>query len=415
MPGKKTADARIIFEEEFSRQIRRTGWRVFTVGVPVLMLFFAFILPVLGDTFFSDNDGSADLAEAIGFIDHSDVTEDLEPIPGLIRIEDLADGRLALVDGDIKSLFVIPNDYVSTGEVDWYRKGSGLASEDSTGDAFHNVLRIAIADDALTDDQIARVISPASYTLFKVDELGQTDSSGSLKDEVAKAAPAFIFAMMLMMSIFVGSGSLLQSVTEEKENRMVEMLVTSTSPMSIMVGKVLGLGAAGLLQIAIWLTVAAISVPQISNQFSGLSSLSVEPDLIVLMIAFYFAGYFVFAALMASIGAASTSVREASQISAIVLVPAVIPIYASALIIPNPDGMLARVLTFFPLTSPTASMMRIAGDTDRMYEVVLGLVVTAFAGMFLLWLSARVFRAGLLLYGQRMSIRSVWGALRQSG
>jgi ABC-2 type transport system permease protein len=221
--------------------------------------------------------------------------------------------------------------------------------------------------------------------------------------------------MMLMMSIFVGSGSLLQSVTEEKENRMVEMLVTSTSSMAIMVGKVLGLGAAGLLQIAIWLTVAAISVPQISDQFSGLSSLSVEPDLIILMIAFYFAGYFVFAALMASIGAASTSVREASQISAIVMVPAIVPIYASALIIPNPDGTLARVLTFFPLTSPTASMMRIAGGTDRMYEVVLGLVVTALAGIFLMWLSARVFRAGLLLYGQRMSIRSVWGALRQSG
>ncbi len=59
--------------------------------------------------------------------------------------------------------------------------------------------------------------------------------------------------------------------------------------------------------------------------------------------------------------------------------------------------------------------MRIAGNTDRMYEVVQGLAVTALAGVFLLWLSARVFRAGLLLYGQRMSIRSVWGALRQSG
>ncbi|MBT3996131.1 MAG: ABC transporter permease [Chloroflexi bacterium] len=415
MPGKKTADARIIFEEEFSRQIRRTGWRVFTVGVPVLMLFFAFILPMIMDRFGSDGEGGDSVGEAIGFIDHSDVAENLEPLPGLIRIEELDDGRKALVDGDIKSLFVIPDDYLLTGEVDWYRIGSGLASDDNTGDAFHNVLRIAVADDALTDAQITRLISPASYKLFKVDELGQTDTSSSLKDEIGKAAPAFIFAMMLMMSIFVGSGSLLQSVTEEKENRMVEMLVTSTSSMAIMVGKVLGLGAAGLLQIAIWLTVAAISVPQISDQFSGLSSLSVEPDLIILMIAFYFAGYFVFAALMASIGAASTSVREASQISAIVMVPAIVPIYASALIIPNPDGTLARVLTFFPLTSPTASMMRIAGGTDRMYEVVLGLVVTALAGIFLMWLSARVFRAGLLLYGQRMSIRSVWGALRQSG
>jgi len=185
---------------------------------------------------------------------------------------------------------------------------------------------------------------------------------------------------------------------------MIEMLVTATSPLSIMLSKVLGLGAAGLLQIAIWLTVAAFSVPMIGDQFSGLSALTLEPGLIVLLIAFYFVGYFVFASFMAAIGSDSTSVREASQISAIVMIPGIIPIYASAIIIPNPDGGLARAMTFFPLTSPTASMMRIPGGTEALYEIVLGLLVTALAGVFLLWLSARVFKAGLLLYGHRMSL-----------
>ena len=193
---------------------------------------------------------------------------------------------------------------------------------------------------------------------------------------------------------------------------MIEMLVTATSPLSIMLSKVLGLGAAGLLQIAIWLTVAAFTVPMIGDQFSSLSALTLEPGLIVLLIAFYFAGYFVFASFMAAIGSASTSVREASQISAIVMIPGIIPIYASAIIIPNPDGGLARAMTFFPLTSPTASMMRIAGGTEALYEIVLGLLVTALAGVFLLWLSTRVFKAGLLLYGQRMSLRLLWNALR---
>lgn len=71
-------------------------------------------------------------------------------------------------------------------------------------------------------------------------------------------------------------------------------------------------------------------------------------------------------------------------------------------------------MTFFPLTSPTASMMRIAGGTNMAYEVIIGLLITAVSGLFLMWLSARVFRAGLLLYGQRMGIRSVWNALRQA-
>jgi ABC-2 type transport system permease protein len=311
------------------------------------------------------------------------------------------------------SLFLIPADYIETGRVDWYRKSSGLASEDSTGDGFFNFLRSAVADESLEPELVARILNPAEYVLFTVDDEGRTESSGTLKDEIAKAAPPFIFAMLLLISIFVGTGALLQSVTEEKENRMVEMLITSTSPLSIMIGKIAGLGAARLVQIAIWLTAVVITVPQISSQFSGLSALNLEIDLVLLLIAFYFAGYFVFEALMASIGAASTTVREASQISAIVIIPAIIPIYGAALIIPNPDGIIARVLTYFPLTSPTASMMRMAGGTHMTYEIIIGLAITALSGVFLMWLSARVFRAGLLLYGQRMGVRNVWAALRQ--
>jgi ABC-2 type transport system permease protein len=325
----KTANARIIFEEEFFRQLRRTSWRIFTFGVPIIMLLVTYVVPLVVDTFSSDDDSTLG-GNSIGYVDHSGVTDSLDAIPGLMRMSGLDSGTQALVDEEIKALFVIPDDYVVTGEVDWYRRGSGLAAEDNSGDAFHYVLRMAVADSGLSDQEVARILQPATYTLFKVDDQGRPDSSGSLTDEIAQAAPAFIFAILLLFSIFVGSGSLLQSVTEEKENRMIEMLVTATSPLSIMLGKVLGLGAAGLLQIAIWLSVAAFSIPQISGQFAELASLTLEPVLIVLMIAYYFAGYFVFASFMAAIGAASTSVREASQISAIVMIPGVVPIYLSA-------------------------------------------------------------------------------------
>ena len=101
-------------------------------------------------------------------------------------------------------------------------------------------------------------------------------------------------------------------------------------------------------------------MPRVSDQFSRLSELSIELELLAILIAFYLAVYFVFAALMGSIGAATTSVREATLISVIVTVPAIVPIYLAVFIIPNPDGTFARVLNFFPLTSPTASMMRLA-------------------------------------------------------
>ena len=405
-----TSDAGVIFEEEFRRQLKRTSWRIFTVLIPVLMLIAAVVVPIIADRF-SSGDGGGDL---IGYVDNSGITDSLGDVTGATRFADLNSGIASLADDSVKALFVIPEDYIAAGGVDWYRKGSGLAAGDETGDAFFNLLRAGVADESLTPDQVLRIVAPAEYTLFSVDDEGRTESSGSESDEIARAAPAFIFAMLLLISIFVGAGSLLQGVGEEKENRMVEMLITSTSSLSIMLGKVLGLGAAGLLQISIWVVAAIIAVPRISDQFSGLSELSLRPELLAILVAYYVAGYFLFAALMGSIGAATTSVREATQISVIVTIPAIVPIYLAALIIPNPDGTFPRILTFFPLTSPTASMMRLAGGTDRTYEIWLGLLITAVTAVFLLWLSARVFRAGLLLYGQRMGIRSVWNALRQA-
>lgn len=405
-----TSDAGVIFEEEFRRQLKRTSWRIFTVLIPALLLIAAVVAPIVADRFSGEGSGQ----KLIGYVDNSGITDSLGEVPGATRFADLGSGIASLADDSVKALFVIPEDYIATGNVDWYRKGSGLATGDETGDAFFNLLRAGVADESLTPDQVLRVVAPARYTLFSVDDEGRPESSGSESDEIARAPPAFIFAMLLLISIFVGAASLLQSVGEEKENRMVEMLITSTSPLSIMLGKVLALGATGLLQISIWVAAAVVAVPRISDQFSGLSELSIELDLLAILIAFYLAGYFVFAALMGSIGAATTSVREATQISVIVTVPAIVPIYVAAFIIPNPDGTFARVLTFFPLTSPTASMMRLAGGTDRTYEIWIGLLITAVTAVFLLWLSARIFRAGLLLYGQRMGLRSLWKALREA-
>lgn len=112
------------------------------------------------------------------------------------------------------------------------------------------------------------------------------------------------------------------------------------------------------------------------------------------------------------VDAVSTSVREASQISALVTLPSVIPVWFSSLLIASPYGGLARALTFFPLTSPTAVMMRLSGGSNHNTDIWLGFVTTSFSAIVLVCLSARIFRAGLLLYGQRMSVSAIWSAVR---
>ena len=183
----------------------------------------------------------------IGYVDNSGITDSLGVIPGATRFADLGYGIASLADDSVKALFVIPEDYIAAGNVDWYRKGSGLPMGDETGDAFFILLRAGIVDESLSPDQALRIVAPAEYTLFSIDDEGRPESSGSAEDEVARAAPAFIFAMLLLISIFVGAASLLQGVGEEKQNRMVEMLITTTLPLSIMLCKALALGAAGLL------------------------------------------------------------------------------------------------------------------------------------------------------------------------
>ena len=103
-----TANARVIFEEEFKRQIKRTGWRIFTVGVPLVMIIVAFLVPRVIDTLSGDDDGIGS-GDQIGYLDNTDLTESLGRIPGVVRIDNLADGTRLLGSEEIKALFVIPD------------------------------------------------------------------------------------------------------------------------------------------------------------------------------------------------------------------------------------------------------------------------------------------------------------------
>ena len=402
-------EIRVIFAEEFRRQLKRVGWRIFTFAVPVLLLLALIIVPLVRNAI--GGDGPAAVAR-LGYVDDAGVMSSLADTPGLVRFTNTGAGISALTAGDVDALFAIPGDYLESGEVEWYRHGGGVFSGEDMGARFTELLRLALVADQVDAHTLARVVNTASYETFRVDEDGTVANERSPAEQVGDFFVPFIFAILLMISIFTGSGSLLQSISEEKENRMVEMLITSVQPISIMAGKVLALGAAGLLQVTVWIASAALIAPRIVDQIPNAGDLQVGPALLLTVIAFFIAGYFLFAVIMAGMGAATTSVREASQVSALVTLPAVVPVWLSSLIITDPDGPVARVLTFIPLTAPTAVMLRIAAGDPAPAEVAGSLLLTLATALALLWVSARIFRAGILLYGQRMSLRRVWLALR---
>ena len=164
-----------------------------------------------------------------------------------------------------------------------------------------------------------------------------------------------------------------------------------------------------------WVASVAIIGPHIFDQIPDAGELAIEPGILALVIGFFLTGYLVSAVTMAGIGAATTSVKEATQVSTIVTLPSIVPVWFLPMLLENPDGGIARVLSFIPFTAPVTMMVRLAASDVPLWEVVASLAVLLLTGVALLWMSARVFRAGLLMYGQRMSLRGVFAALRQAG
>ena len=298
---------------------------------------------------------------------------------------------------------------MSTGKVEWFDPGVGFTG--GSKGRVREFLRAALVADDLAPELVTRLLDPADFDRIKVNEDGSTDKD---PDKVGRILIPFLFGGLLMFGIMLGGSILMESVSEEKETRMIEILLTSVSPLAVMVGKVLALGAAGLIQLAVWVASVAIIGPLIFDQIPDAGQLAIEPGFMALVIGFFLTGYLVFAVTMAGIGAATASTKEASQISMIVTLPSIVPVMFLGILLENPDGGVSRLLSFIPFTAPVTMMVRLAASDVPLWEVVASLAVLLLTGVALLWISARVFRAGLLMYGQRMSLRGVFAALRQA-
>jgi ABC-2 type transport system permease protein len=410
------SEIKTVFGEEFRRATRRIWYRVITLVLPAILLILLIVVPLVrGPT--GEGEETGFHSGRIGLVDLSGELLPEVAIAEEYRVfSDREAGVAALLANEITSLLVLSQDYLKTGRVKWLYTGSsiraGLSSEGDTG-RIQWWLREALVADILRPEAKARFLWPARFESIVVGEGGSTEKG---PEEVQLVSVSYIFSILLMMAVLTGSGYLLQSVSEEKENRMIEVVLTSVSPLGLMAGKVLALGLVGLIQITIWAVSIAFMGPHILENFPNLGQLTIDPVLLVWVAAFFLAGYFVLGVTNAGIGAATTSYRQGSQISMLILMPAMfVPIWLFVFIAGNPAGSLAQILSFIPFTAPVTMMLRIGAADIPPVEIIASLAVTLLGGIVLLWGSARVFRAGLLMYGQRMSLRHVLRALREAG
>ncbi len=402
-----------ILRHEFIQTISRKGFIIMAVLFPLIALAAIGIFQltqVLGTS------EEPEEVSKIGVVDQSGLITNYSGDYGLTEFEAYPapeTANQALTAGEIEEYYVIPETYLETGMVVRFLTEKEL---EISGDAY-NAVRSFLLDNLLEGQAgpeiVERAKNPLGVQSVRLDERGQVaDDQGGFQAFVFP----MIFGFLLIITIMSASGYLLQGLGEEKENRVMEILLSSVSPQQLLIGKVLGLGGAGLLQMVFWLFSSLFIVRLASSSIGGFfSEIQIPQNILVIGFVYYILGYLFFAVVMAGIGAVTSTAKEGSQLSVIIVLPAILPFYISFIFMQdNPNHVVNTVLTLIPVTAPMSVFIRMGTGNIALWEYIASgsLLVLGIIGG--LWLAAKIFRVFLLMYGKTPGLKEMVRMLRQA-
>lgn len=261
---------------------------------------------------------------------------------------------------------------------------------------------------------LEEVKADVHISTIRIDEEEDTETSSGLSYGLG-----MIMDMLLYMFILIYGQMVMTSIIEEKNNRVLEIVVSSVNPTSLMLGKIVGIGLVAITQILIWgvllgcatgwllpLVANSASVaeePELAGMFGQLLSPGYLASLFVYMILFFIGGYLFYSSIFAAVGSSVDNIQDASQLSSIATMPVIIGIVASMSIIQNPNSALAFWVSVIPFTSPMAMMSRIPFGIPT-WEIILSLVILYLSFMFMIWLAAKIYRVGIFMYGKKPNL-----------
>lgn len=267
----------------------------------------------------------------------------------------------------------------------------------------------------LNPDLLARTAEPAVFKNFDVADDGSVSEVVPFARAIGEMIVSMVFALLLMLGVGAGVGNMATSISEEKENRLAELIITSAAPFSIMTGKLLALGVIGLTQAAVWIVVAVFTVPAMFDQIPDLSGLAIPASLAVTIMACFITGYFLTTTMAILVGAITNSAREASRMAPMIYMLMSMPLYLMGLLINQPDGLITRLLSYIPFSAPMGILMRVsAGGVMTGSEIAAALAGVVVTGILFFWVAGRVFRGAMLMQGQSFTPRNLWTALRHA-
>jgi ABC-2 type transport system permease protein len=412
-----------VFLYELRRNFRRTGYLFMTFGLPLLAIVAVLAIQVINERNAAnqsaapqptEDDGGffADRLEKAGYVDYSALFDD----PGslsetLTRYADESAASAALQAGEIDGYYIIPSDYIETGDVTLVLSKFSLSRANSG--PIEELIYDRLAGE-VSPQLLSRLLDPTNPREVNL----QRDESGETENDFgADFLAVYIFSIALMLGVFLTNGYLMQTVIEEKETRLIEILVSTMRPTELLTGKILALGLLGALQIVVWLGTLFV-VSQMSagadptSPLAALTRMSIDGGTAALLLVYFVFGYLFFAGAYGMISAISTSMQEGPQFAVIFTLPAAIPFWFLSIFITTPDASLPVILSLIPLTSPLAMAMRITLTSVPAWQILLSLGLLVAADVLMIWLAGRMFRVQTLLAGQVPKLRDIPRLLR---
>jgi ABC-2 type transport system permease protein len=243
---------------------------------------------------------------------------------------------------------------------------------------------------------VAALTRPLDLKRLRVSDKGEQEDRGV----------SFFLSLILVMMIYVGTlmwGQVVMTgVIEEKTNRVVEVIVSSTTPRNLLFGKLVGVGGAGLLQFGIWiLALVGVSLASGSLAFlSGVDLPEINPVLIAAFPIFFLLGFFLYASLYAAIGSAVNTIQEAQNFIFPVMLPIIMAMVCWPVVMRAPDSTLSVVLSLIPFMTPILMFLRMSVLMPPVWQIALSVVLTSLTIALVIWIAARIYRVGILMYGK---------------
>ena len=402
----------VVIKHEILTMLARPSFWIMTFVFPLLILGLNIGMQAVAQDAFEEEtalgSAGANGAQLVGYVDQAGLIETVpsEMAPFLRAFPDQASARADLEAGELRQYYVLPADFIETGNLVVVDAEFSPMRNAEGSWMFEYVIDLnLVGDPALANALI--------HPTWSVEQFGLAPHQGpQLGDQMAFIV-SYATMFILFFALTMSSGFMLQSVSKEKESRVVEVLLLSLRSRELMLGKVVGLGILGLFQMCAWMGGALILMERGQDLIEGLSQVELPPGFLAWGLAYFVFGYLLYASAMGAVGALTPNAREGGKFTFMVILPLMIPLWFNSVFAQHPEGDLVTFFSLFPLTAPVSMVTRLATTHVPLWQPVVGLLLLGGTSYLFVLLAARFFRADTLLSGLSLNWRRIVAEVRR--